>query len=81
MLSDTIRTHRKLRQAGVDADLHVYEGQAHAEYLIFLTTPESAEHFAELNRFVLKHLRAPLATESKVSNELNEVDIPKSVAY
>ena len=81
MLSDTIRTHRKLRQAGVDADLHVYEGQAHAEYLIFLTAPESAEHFAELNRFVLKHLPAPLATESAVSNELNEVDIPKSVAY
>ena len=81
MLSDTVRTHRKLRQAGVEADLHIYEGQAHAEYLIFLTAPESAEHFAELNRFVLKHLPNPLPAESAFSTDLNEVDIPKSVGY
>ena len=81
MLSDTVRTHRKLRQAGVEADLHIYEGQAHAEYLIFLTAPESAEHFAELNRFVLKHLPSPLPSESAFSADLNKVDIPKSVGY
>jgi len=81
MLSDTVRTHRKLRQAGVEADLHVYEGQAHAEYLISLTAPESAEHFAELNRFVLKYLPAPLPAEAAFSADLNEVNIPKSVGY
>ena len=32
LLSDTVRVHRKLRQAGVDAVLHVYEGQPHAAY-------------------------------------------------
>ena len=33
-LSDTARTHRKLRTAGVAADLNVYEGMSHAEYLM-----------------------------------------------
>ncbi len=31
-LSNTIRTHRKLRRAGVIADLNVYEGMSHAQY-------------------------------------------------
>ncbi len=30
LLSNTVRVHRKLRQAGVDAALQVYEGQSHA---------------------------------------------------
>ena len=29
LLSNTVRVHRKLRQAAVIADLHVHEGQAH----------------------------------------------------
>ena len=33
LLSDTVRVLRKLRYAGVVAELHVYEGQAHASYL------------------------------------------------
>ncbi|MHC4714127.1 MAG: alpha/beta hydrolase fold domain-containing protein, partial [Planctomycetota bacterium] len=49
MLSDTVRTHRELRRAGVEAELHVYEGQSHAEYLIVMNAPESHEHFVELN--------------------------------
>ncbi len=55
LLSDTVRVHRKLRRAGVEADLHVYEGQSHGEYLN-RSIPESREHFAELNSFVLRHL-------------------------
>lgn len=55
LLSDTIRAHRKLRRAGVEAELHVYEGLAHAEYLK-PEFPESREHLGELRRFVLKHL-------------------------
>lgn len=31
-LSNTVRTHRKLRRAGVVADLNVYEAQSHAQY-------------------------------------------------
>jgi acetyl esterase/lipase len=57
MLSDAVRTHRKLRAAGVDADLHVYEGQSHGDYAAVLNSPESHEHYAELNAFLLKHLQ------------------------
>ena len=57
MLSDTVRVHRKLRAAGVDADLHVYEGQSHGDYAYVANSPESHEHYAELNAFLLKHLR------------------------
>ena len=33
-LSDTARTHRKHRSAGVVAELNVYEGMSHAGYLV-----------------------------------------------
>ncbi len=55
-LSDTARTHRKLRAAGVVADLHVYEGVAHADYLILADSPESKDVFAEVSAFFKKHL-------------------------
>ena len=55
-LSDTARTHRKLRAAGVVADLHVYEGVAHADYLILVGSPESNDVFAEVSAFFKKHL-------------------------
>ena len=32
LLCNTVRVHRKLRQAGVEAELQVYEGQSHAQY-------------------------------------------------
>jgi len=56
LLSDTALIHAKLRKAGVDADLHVYEGIAHADYAKLFDTPESAQHYAELKAFVLRHL-------------------------
>ncbi|MXX74971.1 MAG: alpha/beta hydrolase [Holophagales bacterium] len=55
-LSDTARTHRKLRAAGVEADLHVYEGVAHADYLILVDSPESKDMFQEVGAFFKKHL-------------------------
>src|SRR5580693_9357673 len=33
-LSNTVRVHRKLREAGVEADLQVFEGFSHASYAI-----------------------------------------------
>jgi len=39
LLSATIRARRKLRRAGVTAELHVYEGQSHADYLKMLPEP------------------------------------------
>jgi acetyl esterase/lipase len=57
-LSNTVRTHTKLRQAGAEADLLVYEGMAHAEYLHVPTAAESVHFYEELNAFLVKHLRA-----------------------
>jgi acetyl esterase/lipase len=56
-LSATARTHRKLRAAGVEADLHVYESQSHGDYFAVMNSPESHEHYTELNAFLLKHLK------------------------
>jgi acetyl esterase/lipase len=56
LLSDVSRTHRKMRAAGVTADLHVYEGMSHAGYVIFPETPESKDMYRELREFVLRHL-------------------------
>jgi epsilon-lactone hydrolase len=55
-LSNTVRVHRKLRQAGVVADLHVFEGQSHAQYAGDADAPETAEHFGELTAFFDKYL-------------------------
>jgi acetyl esterase/lipase len=56
LLSNTVRVHRKLRQAGVEADLHVYEGQSHAQYLFDHTSPEAKEAFGEIAGFFDRHL-------------------------
>jgi len=55
-LSNTVRVHQKLRAAGVVADLLVFEGQSHAQYLFAPLAPESMEHFAEVSAFFDKHL-------------------------
>jgi epsilon-lactone hydrolase len=55
LLSDTVRVHRKLRQAGVEAQLQVFEGQSHAQYL-FGPSPEGREVFAEVAAFFDAHL-------------------------
>jgi epsilon-lactone hydrolase len=55
LLSDTVTMHRRLRKANVDADLHVYEGIGHADYVV--EGPECEQHYAELGRFLLRHLR------------------------
>jgi monoterpene epsilon-lactone hydrolase len=56
LLSNTVRVHRKLRAAGVEAELQVYEGQSHAYYLRDDTAPETKEAFEEIARFFDKHL-------------------------
>jgi acetyl esterase/lipase len=54
-LSDTVRAHRKLRQAGVKAVLQVFEGQSHAQFLIPFA-PETEEAIGEIVRFFNAHL-------------------------
>ena len=56
LLSNTVRVHRKLRQAGVEAVLQVFEGQSHAHYLRDDSAPETREAFAEIAAFFDKHL-------------------------
>jgi monoterpene epsilon-lactone hydrolase len=55
-LSNTVRTHRKLRRAGVTADLNVYEGQSHAQYQFNINAPETREAFTDIARFFDRHL-------------------------
>jgi epsilon-lactone hydrolase len=56
LLSNTVRVHRKLRQAGIEAALQVYEGQSHAQYYRDDTSPEAKEAFEEIAGFFDKHL-------------------------
>jgi epsilon-lactone hydrolase len=56
LLSNTVRVHRKLRQAGVEATLQVYEGMSHAHYIRDDTAPESKEAFEEIAAFFDQHL-------------------------
>lgn len=48
-LSNTVRMHRKLRDAGVDAELHVWDAMPHGG---FGGAPEDAEVRVELRRFL-----------------------------
>jgi acetyl esterase/lipase len=53
LLSDTVRMHRTLCRAGVDAELHVWEAAGHAKFLG--TAPEDREHAQVVRRFVESH--------------------------
>lgn len=56
-LSLTARAHRRLRDAGVPADLHVFEGFSHGEYISLRDTPESKAAYRELAAFLKRHLK------------------------
>jgi monoterpene epsilon-lactone hydrolase len=55
-LSLTVLTHRKLRRAGVEAQLQVFEGMSHAQYNFDASAPETKEVFTEIARFFDAHL-------------------------
>jgi acetyl esterase/lipase len=55
-MSAAIATHRALCQAGVDAQLHVFDGQGHCFYND-AWLPESADANATIIRFFRRHLR------------------------
>lgn len=57
LLSPTVLTHRKLRAAGVAAELHVFEGMAHADYLVAYNSPESKVALKEIAMFFEKYLK------------------------
>ena len=51
-----MRVHRKLRQAGVEALLQVFEGQSHAQYYADPFGPETIDYHSEVARFFDAHL-------------------------
>jgi acetyl esterase/lipase len=55
-LSNAVRMHRKLRAAGVDAELHVFEGMPHGG---FGGAPEDIEMSEERRRFLDRVRRQP----------------------
>jgi acetyl esterase/lipase len=56
LLSDTVRTHQKLLQSGVPADLLVFEGMSHNQYAIADRIPEDRQAFTEISAFLDRHL-------------------------
>jgi len=56
LLSNTVRVHRKLRRAGVETDLNVYQGESHAQYQFDDRVPETKEAFGDIAAFFGKHL-------------------------
>lgn len=65
LLSNTVRVHRKLREAGVDAELEVFEGASHAQYQFDDRAPETREAFGEITLFFDKYLGHAKATGTK----------------
>jgi len=55
-LSNTVRVHRKMRQAGVEAELQVFEGLSHAQYYRDINAPETIDYNTEVAQFFDKHL-------------------------
>ena len=60
-LSNTVRLHRALRKAGIEAELHVWEAMPHGG---FFGAPEDAEVLAEQASFIRKRLGASPRTTS-----------------
>ncbi len=58
LLSDTVRMHRLLRNADVETELHVYDGQSHGDYMngIVADMPESEDALKEIGLFFNKHI-------------------------
>ena len=56
LLSNTVRTHRKLKDAGVEAELNVFEAMSHANYIADDTAPETHQALGDIARFFDTHL-------------------------
>ena len=56
LLSNTVRVHRNLLRAGVEAQLEEFDGESHAQYQFDDQLPETKEAFEEIASFFGKHL-------------------------
>jgi acetyl esterase/lipase len=57
LLSNTVRTHTRLLEAGTEAELIVFEGMSHADYLTEFSSPEHQLLLAQFDRFLTRHLQ------------------------
>jgi epsilon-lactone hydrolase len=55
-LSNTVRTHRKLRDAGVEAELHLFEGLSHAQFALTPNASVTTTACREIAQFFDRHL-------------------------
>jgi acetyl esterase/lipase len=55
-LSNTVRVHRKLRDAGVVTDLTVIEALSHADYVALPDSPESHNVYSDAVAFFHRRL-------------------------
>jgi epsilon-lactone hydrolase len=55
-LSNTVRVHRKLREAGVEAVLQLWEGASHGQWNRDISAPETKEYNEEVAHFFDIHL-------------------------
>ena len=56
LLSNTVRVHRKLKDAGVEAELNVFEAMSHGNYSVDDTAPETHQAFGDIAHFFDRHL-------------------------
>jgi monoterpene epsilon-lactone hydrolase len=56
LLSDSVRLHRALRAAGIEALLDVYEGMPHVFQSLLAEAPEGVAAWSEMTGFWTKHL-------------------------
>lgn len=66
-LSNSVRMHRRLRDAGVDAELHVWDAMPHAGF--GGTSPEDQEVWAEVRRFLARIFSAEASPGSKTISQ------------
>ena len=62
-LSNTIRTHRKLRAAGNPAELHVFEALSHCHSVLNTDTEAGRQHYHDLGEFYSRHCSAATTLE------------------
>ena len=56
-MSDAVKVHRKLGDAGVVADLNVFEGIPHGAYLAAPGSSEYEAALGDLKKFLETHLK------------------------
>lgn len=59
LLSDAVRLHRKLLNAGVKTELHVWEGAPHGFFMG--RAPEDREHIEQIRAFLLAQMEATVS--------------------